>query len=189
MKKLSLNQLNAIYCVYKDLNPRTRIIRCCTCGTPITINSYEDAYQLYGHFIPRSIKPNLINHPDNSHAQCPNCNVYSDNSSIINTNYDRYMIYRYGEGIKERLLAINDVPDKDYYINYYFNKILVLSTIFPELSEIVVESSTGEVRDSFAITQTNAIELQFDTFSKTYKADLDTICKAIGAEYVEYEKL
>ena len=100
----SLSQLASIYCVYKDLSVTTRTVNCCTCGKSIQITSPEDSFSLFGHYIPRSVSRKLKYHPQNTHSQCSSCNL---NTTLnIDNSYTNYMIYRYGENIKNELFTL-----------------------------------------------------------------------------------
>lgn len=186
MKQYSLNQLAAIYTVYKDLSPTTHTINCCTCGKSIEIKQVEDCYNLFGHFIPRSVNKKLIYYPDNAFAQCSNCNVYQNGNAEIDERYKKYMFYRFGNNIVEKLNKVEQ-QTKEYYYELYTNLLLQLIPEFPELADVVIDKSTGEVIYA-QITYNNSIEQQFNTFSKTYKQDLDTICKVICSEFIEYQR-
>lgn len=186
-KKYTLSQLAAIYNVYKDLNPSTRIVNCCTCGKSLTVLSPEDAYCYWGHFIPRSLNRNLIYYPKNSHAQCTQCNLWTL-GNVMYEQYSQYMKYRYGDNIIEELTKV-EKQDDEYYLKFYQQSILNLVYKFPELAEIVINTDTGELKDSNDIfKQENSIEKQFYTFSTTYKQDLDTISKALNSDYIEYSR-
>lgn len=180
----SLSQLASIYCVYKDLSPLTHSITCCTCGKIIHIEQIEDCFNLWGHYIARSVNRNLIYNPINSHAQCINCNVI--NQGMYN-EYKRYMQYRYGENI-ENILLNADIHDNEYYKNFYITELAKLSSVFPELLNIIVDVNTGEILPTQQVFE-NSIENQFYTFSSTYKDDLDTLCKILKVNFIEWERL
>ena len=184
MKQYSLKQLAAIYATYKDLDPNTHIISCCTCGKRIHIEQVEDCYNLWGHYLARSISRKLIYHPQNSHCQCSECNI--QNKGMLQS-YDDYMIYRYGKNIKEKLLN-SENKTEEYYYELYTNLLLELTWQFPELADIIINKLTGEVIYT-QTTYANEIEQQFNTYSKTYKQDLDIICKTIGSEFIEYQRM
>lgn len=184
-KKYSLSQLASIYCVYKDLSV-SHIINCCTCGKSIYIRQVEDCFSLWGHFIPRSHNRNLIYHPKNSHAQCVNCNVYRNDKDTYN-KYENYMIYRYGKDIVSKLLSYNKNYSEEKYLKFYIDELVKLSQIFSELIDIVIDKNTGEILHNFLIE--NSIKKQFYTCSSTYRQDLDTICRTLETEYIEYERL
>lgn len=187
-KDYTLAQLAAIYCVYKDLSPITHNIICCTCGKTLYIEQVEDCFSLWGHYIPRSVSRKLIYHPLNTHAQCSQCNIYG-NKNLVDKRYDEYMIYRYGNNIKEQLLNSKE-KTKEYYKEFYITELLKLISKFPELADVVVEKNTGEVLTNLGIIDTeNRIEQQFFTYSPTYKGDLDTICKTLHVKSIEWERL
>lgn len=187
-KVYTLNQLAAIYNVYKDIDFRTKTVSCCTCGKNIKITQLEDCYNLWGHFVPRSIDRGLIYCPENSHAQCPECNVFINNSHIQN-KYTEYMIFRYGKNYKTLFEAFKQKQlDTQQIKDFYVERLLSLLNEFPELSECIgVDLQTGEVKDT--IYYSNNIENQFNTYSKHYEQDLDTLCKILRTEYIEYNKL
>lgn len=187
MKKYSLSQLAAIYATYKDLNPKTKTVRCCTCGKTIQINCFEDCYKIWGHYIARSLEPKLKYHPNNTFAQCSSCNVFSD-SNEMQEKYDKYMSFRFGSDIKQKL-SESEPQTEEYYKNFYTIELLKLSTTFPELKEIFIDETTGEVVDVTELPEENSIEKQFNTFSPTFKSDLDVLCRALNCEYVEYNRL
>lgn len=181
-KQYTLAQIAAIYTVYKDLSIE-HTVTCCTCGKSIYIANIEDCYSLYGHYIPRSIEPSLKFHPNNTFAQCVRCNMNSDN--VIDTAYDKYMIYRFGKDIKTILLSEKfKYSSNDETKNFYLNELAKLSQKFPELLDVIVNKDTGEISEIFI----NDIEKQWNTFSKTYRQDLDILSKAMGVENVEYER-
>lgn len=185
MKKLTLAQLAAIYAVYKDLDPKTKTVRCCTCGKTIQIDNIEDCFRVWGHYIARSIEPKLIYHPLNSFAQCVSCNIYS-NPKNMQDSYDKFMQYRFGSDIKIKLLQA-EKKDEDYYKGFYITELLKLSSKFPELLDVLVDQNTGEIIENLVIR--NGIEKQFDTFSVTFKSDLDSLCKALNSDFIEYNRL
>lgn len=182
--KYSLAQVNAIYCVYKDLNPNTHTTSCVTCGKSIHIDSFEQCFSLYGHYIARSLEPKLKYHPLNTHCQCANCNMYE--TPTVKKAYDDYMVFRYGENIKNKLLAEEPKTEQEYE-QFYLNELVKLSTKFPELIEVICDSETGEVYN-FEDKLDNNIEQQFKTFSVTYKQDLDELARALGTQPIEYER-
>lgn len=186
--KYSLAQLAAIYTVYKDLDG-TRIARCCTCGKSMRIEQLEDCYNLYGHYLSRSTHPGLKFHPNNTHAQCPVCNLQY--SSIINKKYHEYMVYRYGEDIDNVLMLDEEkgvYGDNDETLNFYILGIIELSQKFPELVDIVVDKTTGEVLDKVELIE-NPIEKQWNSYSVTYRQDLDSLSHMLYTEPIEYERL
>lgn len=185
-EKYSLAQLNAIYCVYKDLNPETRIINCVTCGKSIYIDSPEQCYSLYGHYIPRSVEPKLKYHPWNTNCQCPQCNT--NETQQIKDSYRKYMTYRYGMDVDSKMKA-DAIKTDEEYVNFYIEQLIQLSSIFPELLNIVCDGETGEIKDIATAEVENKIERQFHTFSKTYRQDLDILSKQAGANNIEYERL
>lgn len=182
--KYSLAQLAAIYTAYKDLDPKIRTVNCCTCGKSLYIGSVEDSFIYWGHYVPRSIAPKLKFHPLNTHCQCVKCNMQV--SKDIDEAYDKYMIYRYGENIKETLLHDEDFDEEDYAKNWYFVHIVELSQKFPELEQVVVDTSTGEVLSVVEIE--DKIQEQFETYSRTFKQDLDELTRLLGTEPIEYER-
>lgn len=183
-KCYSLSQLAAIYCVYKDLSPLTHSVRCCTCGKNIIIEAVEDCYNYWGHFISRSVEPKLKYHPLNSHAQCINCNV---NNHGMYVEYKKFMKFRYGEDIEYKLLN-SEIHDRQYYVDFYIEKLLNLSLKFLELQNVVVQQDTGEIISN--VIEDNKIMEQFYTYSKTFKDDLDTVCKTLKSNtFIEYNKL
>lgn len=189
-KNYSLAQLNAIYCVYKDLN-LNHIATCVTCGKSIYIDSFEDCFNLFGHFIPRSVEPKLKYHPKNTHCQCPLCNL--NETEEVKTKYKQYMQYRYGKDIEQELLNYNPKTEQQY-IEYYTEELLKLSAKFPELLDILVDKTTGEVLENIKVdngidTINNNILKQFYIFSVTYRQDLDTLCKILHTKPIEYERL
>lgn len=188
MNKYSLAQVHAIYCVYRDLNPRTKTVNCCTCGKTIYITSFTDCYSVYGHFIDRSVEPKLKYHNLNAYPQCSNCNTNLMNTKEGKQKYLKYILYRYGRDISEELKQ-EEQKTEQYWLEFYKNRLLELISVFPELTDIVVDSNTGEVYDNNIISD-NCIEQQFNTFSKQYKSDLDSLCRALKLdEYVEYNRL
>lgn len=183
--KYTLAQLAAIYTTYKDLDIGTRTVNCCTCGRSIHIENIEDCYNIYGHFIPRSVEPKLKYHPKNTHAQCISCNMQV--SKQIDFAYDRYMKFRYGEKIISELKADDSFANLEYAKQWYVFELIKLSQKFPELSNIVVDETTGELLDVVDIE--DPIQEQWDTYSPTYKQDLDELTKLLGTEPIEYERL
>ena len=107
-------------------------------------------------------------------------------SKSIDEAYDKYMIYRYGENIKEDLLQ-NEGFDEDYIKKWYFDHVVELSQKFPELEQVVVDTSTGELLCIVEIE--DKIQEQFETYSKTFKQDLDKLTSLLGTEPIEYERL
>lgn len=190
-KTYSLAQLNAIYCVYKDLNPETHTINCVTCGKSIYIEEPEQCFNLFGHYIPRSVEPKLKYHPQNTHCQCQNCNL--NETQQVRDRYRAYMIYRYGNDIDD-VLKSSEVKTDDEYIEFYVNELVKLSAVFPELLPVVCDTDTGEVLYNVSMSpddnhKENNIEKQFHTYSISYRQDLDTLSKAAGASNIEYERL
>lgn len=186
-EKYTLSQLAAIYNVYKDLSD-FKTVNCCTCGKSIHINSFEDCYALWGHYIARSQSRKLIYHPLNSHAQCPTCNIYFSDQNTIEQRYDNYMKYRYGNDIKNRLLH-SEEKSEEYYENFYITGLLNLVYKFPELADIVVNTDTGEIKNVKEIlVSQNTVEKQFFTFSLTYKQDLDSLSKVLHSDFIEYSR-
>lgn len=188
MNKYSLAQLNAIYCVYKDLNPETHVATCVTCGKSIFIEEPEQCFNLFGHYIPRSVEPKLRYHPQNTHCQCQACNL--NETQQVRDKYRNYMIYRYGNDV-DRTLKTSDVKTDNEYIDFYVSALMGLSEKFPELLHIICDKSTGEVYDikTEKENKINHIEQQLHTYSITYRQDLDTLSKAVGASNIEYERL
>lgn len=184
--KYTLAQLAAIYCVYKDLDKRTHTVNCCTCGKTLYIEQIEDCYGLYGHYIARSLEPKLKYHPNNTFAQCPNCNMQV--SGNIDIAYDNYIRYRFGENFKQKLLVDDSFKDIEYAKQWYITELIKLSQNFTELSNIILDKETGEIFDNIKDTK-NPIEEQWDTYSVTYRQDLDILTKTLGVEPIEYERL
>lgn len=182
----SLAQLASIYCVYKDLSPLTHNTVCCTCGKTIHISQIEDCYNYWGHFIPRSINKNLIYYPNNSFAQCITCNVYSNGSKNIEEKYSKYMLYRFGKDIFNELKQVKQ-QTQEYYREWYINNLIKLISKFSELSEVVLDTETGEV--NYTPYFNNDIEKQFYTYSRTFRQDLDIICRTLKIKSVEWERL
>lgn len=182
----SLAQLASIYCVYKDLSPLTHNTVCCTCGKTIHIAQIEDCYNYWGHFIPRSINRNLIYYPNNSFAQCVTCNVYNNGNKHIEEQYIKYMQYRFGKEIFDELKQVKQ-QTHEYYKELYINLLIELIPKFSELSEVVLDTKTGEV--DYDLNFNNDIEKQFYTYSQIFRQDLDTICKALKIKPVEWERL
>lgn len=185
--KYSLAQLAAIYCTYKDLDVKTRTVKCCTCGKTIQINSFEDCFNVYGHFIDRSLEPKLKYHPLNAHSQCVSCNIYA-NPLEMQHKYYNYMIYRYGNSIKEDLLNAEEKTEEQYK-EFYVIELIKLSIKFPELTDIVVDKSSGELLYPVDTSIENDIEKQFNTYSPNFKFDLDNLCRVLNSEYIEYQRL
>lgn len=186
--KYTLTQLAAIYCVYKDLT-KQHTINCCTCGKLLYIEQVEDCYAFYGHYLARSIYPKLKLHPKNTHAQCPACNL--NFSTQIDNRYKKYMHYRYGDDIDDILKSEQDVfGDNNKTKNFYLEQLVFLTQKFPELYDVVLDTNTGELLDNYSIAygSRNDIEKQWDTFSKTYKQDLDTLTHTLRTEPIEYER-
>ena len=96
------------------------------------------------------------------------------------------MKYRFGDSIKENLLSV-EAKDEEYYKNFYTVELIKLSNKFPELLDVVVDKNTGEIRNNSLIK--NKIEEQFDTYSPTFKSDLDTLCKCLKTDFIEYNRL
>lgn len=182
--KYSLAQLHAIYCVYRDLDPGTRVVNCCTCGCSLHIEQVEDCYGVYGHFVERSLEPKLKFHPLNAFPQCPNCNMNA--SSSIKTKYEDYMKYRFGSNIKTKLLQDDRFNDFEFAKQWYIRELIEKQQIFPELASVTVDIATGELFDVEEIE--NNIEKQWNTFSKTFKQDLDELVRILGTEPIEYER-
>lgn len=180
MSKYTLAQLAAIYTVYKDLDAGTRTVNCCTCGKSIHIEQIEDCYNYYGHYIARSLNPKLRYNPYNTYAQCVSCNMDVSNKDI-DSAFDDYVVKRYGSDFKTKLQA----DDKDYDIDFYKGELVNLSTTFPELKDVVGMSKETKQQD----TQTsNDIIKQWNTFSNTYKQDLDELTKLMRTDNIEYER-
>lgn len=189
MNKYSLAQLNAIYCVYKDLDPETHVANCVTCGKSIFIDEPEQCFNLFGHYIPRSVEPKLKYHPQNTHCQCQGCNL--NETQQVRDSYRKYMLYRYGNNIDD-ILKNSDKKSEEEYINFYVSELIKLSDKFPELVPIVCDETTGEIYDvdvEKGDTIMNSIEKQFHTCSASYRQDLDILSKATGASNIEYERL
>ena len=185
----TLSQLASIYCIYKDLSPTTHTVNCCTCGKTLYIEQPEDCFNYWGHYINRSISRKLIYHPQNSFAQCINCNVYNNGNKIIEEKYNNYIKYRYGNDFKNKLLA-SEEKTEDYYKTYYINELLKLSQKFPELIKLLADSNTGELICNVNIkTYNNDFEEQFSTFSVSYKSDLDILTKQLNTNPIEWERL
>ena len=101
--------------------------------------------------------------------------------------YDNYMEYRYGSSIKSELLAEPEIS-LDQYKDFYIEELIKLSNKFPELNDIVINKNTGEVYTD--LKESNPIETQFNSYSPTFKSDLDFICKSINSKnYIEWERL
>lgn len=182
-KKYTLSQIAAIYTVYKDLDVGTRTVNCCTCGKSIHIEQIEDCYSYYGHYIARSKEPKLKYHPGNAFAQCVSCNMST--SSDIENKYSDYIIKRFGKDYTDKLLNLSAVDDNVYY-EYYIKKLSELSLTFPELKTVVdINYSLSKSKD---LEELNNIVKQWNTFSSTYKQDLDELVKIIKTENVEYER-
>lgn len=187
IKKYTLLQLAAIYTVYKDLDPITRTVNCCSCGRLIHIDFPEDCFAYYGHFIERSIKRNLILLPENAHAQCVMCNMHT--TEEVRKNYHNYMKYRYGDDIKNKLMNYDKIISDSEWKDFYIKQLLKLSNKFPELiSSVLVNEDTGELIESTDVIE-NSIEKQFNTYSKTYKEDLDRLCKILDTKNIEWERM
>lgn len=187
-KKYTLAQLNAIYCVYKDLNPETHIANCVTCGKSIFIEEPEQCFNLYGHYIPRSIEPKLKYHPLNTHCQCQGCNL--NETQQVRNKYRCYMLYRYGNDIDSKLKSAEKKSEEEY-VDFYVKELIKLSNKFPELLSIVCDEDTGELYDVATDdnSDVNNIEKQFHTYSVSYRQDLDMLSKIAGASNIEYERL
>lgn len=183
--KYSLAQLAAIYTVYKDLDAKTRTVNCCTCGDSLHIEQIEDCYSLYGHWIARSIEPKLKFHPDSTFAQCPWCNMQV--SKTVDDAYDKFIEYRFGKNHKQDLLQDDRFNDLEFAKQWYIQELIKLSQKFPELQIIVLDSNTGEIFDIIEIIE-NPIEEQWNTYSVTYKQDLDELTRILGTEPIEYER-
>lgn len=183
--KYTLAQLAAIYTTYKDLDFNTKTVNCCTCGKSMHINSVEDCFNIWGHYIPRSKEPKLKFHPNNTFSQCPQCNMQF--SQEINKAYDNYIIYRFGKDIKEELQKDSSFADVKYATSFYINKLLELAQQFNELYTVVVNTETGEFFDKVDIIEDPIVE-QWNTFSINYKQDLDTLTKLLNTEPIEYER-
>ena len=183
--KYTLAQLAAIYTVYKDVDYRTKTVNCCTCGKSLHIEQIEDCFPLLGHYIPRSVEPKLKFHPNNIFAQCPFCNMQV--SKVVDDAYDNYICYRFGKEFKLNLLADDSFKDLDKAKQWYINELCKLSQKFEELRTVVLDIDTGEILDDVTSIE-NPIEEQWDTYSLTYKQDLDELTKVLGTEPIEYER-
>ena len=187
-KEYSLSQIAAIYCTYKRLNPGTKIVHCCTCGKSINISSFDDCYNVWGHFIHRSISPYLIYHPLNSNPQCVSCNMQYNED--ISKSYEKYMIYLYGKDIKNKLLDEESeyrFKTNDELFDLYEKLLHNLEGIFPELSNLFYNDKNNDSKCELNY-YSNSLEQQFNTYSKTYKQDLDILTKALATEPIEYER-
>lgn len=184
MNKYSLAQLAAIYTVYKDLDAGTRTVNCCTCGKSIYINQVEDCYNYYGHYIARSIEPKLKYHPFNAYAQCVKCNMQI--SQNIDDAYDKYIIRRYGKNFKQKLLD-EPVRSDEFCLEFYKCELRRLSNKFPELKQ-VIENYDEQDNNQFITENLNDIEKQWNTYSSTYKQDLDELVRVLKTEPIEYER-
>ena len=81
--------------------------------------------------------------------------------------------------------VVSDSEWKDFYIK----QLLKLSNKFPELiSSVLVNEDTGELIEITDVIE-NSIEKQFNTYSKTYKEDLDRLCKILDIRDVEWERM
>ena len=170
-KKYTLSQIAAIYTVYKDLDVGTRTVNCCTCGKSIHIEQIEDCYNYYGHYIARSKEPKLKYHPGNTFAQCVTCNM--DTSYKVEEKYTKYIIKRFGEDYIDRLLSY-PVRDNNFYYRYYLDELHRLSETFPELKNVVNACDKSyNLSKSSDIEELNDIIKQWNTFSRTYKQDLN----------------
>lgn len=189
MNNYTLSQLAAIYCIYKDLSPTTHTVNCCTCGKILHIEQIEDCFNYWGHYINRSISRKLIYHPQNSFAQCVSCNIYNNGNKNIEKNYDNYIKYRYGNNFRSKLLE-SEEKTENYYKTYYINELLKLSQKFPELIGILADNNTGELIHNLDIKiYNNDFEKQFNTFSVSYKSDLDVLTKQLAVKPIEWERL
>lgn len=184
--RYSLAQLAAIYTVYKDIDPGAKNVYCCTCGRALHIESIEDCYSLWGHYLARSIAPKLKYHPDNAFAQCARCNMQC--SGNIDRAYDEYIKRRFGNNHVSKLISESN-RDEEYYKQFYITEIIKLSQRYNELSEIVLDSTTGEIKEDLGVESENNIAQQFDTFSPTFRQDLDILTQAMQTEPIEYERL
>lgn len=190
-KQYSLAQLNAIYCVYKDLNPDTHVATCVTCGKSIYISDVEQCFELYGHYIPRSLEPKLKYHPDNSHCQCKDCNL--NETAEVREAYEQYVCYRYGKNKHQQLKQSSSISDSEW-LKFYIEKLTKLSDTFPELIDVIIANGNNDNVNNGKIIATttsvnNDIAEQFRTYSKTYRQDLDDLSKALQANFIEYERL
>lgn len=183
--KFSLAQLHAIYCVYRDID-FAHNVRCCTCGKSMHIEQVEDCFNLYGHYLSRSQYPHLKYHKDNAFPQCPNCNMSV--SSSIDNKYAEFINYRYGEGFTEKLKQDNSFSDKNKALQFYVVELLELSQRHPELYSALVDANTGEVIEIQNVVE-NPIQEQWETYSPTFRQDLDEITRLLGTENIEYERL
>lgn len=183
----SLAQLHAIYTVYKDLDKNKRTVKCATCGKTLNINSFEDCYNIYGHYIDRSLQPEIKYHYLNAYPQCPSCNT--NTTSDIKNKFDDYIKYRFNVSnineFKKELISDKRFNDYNFAYNFYIKELLNLYKDFPELYEVILDVDTGAIVET---KYESEIEEQWDTFSKSYKQDLDTLVKLLNMENIEYER-
>ena len=179
----TLAQVAAIYCVYKCITPY-HTVSCCTCGRTIEITSFEDCYAVYGHYIARSKAPKIKYHPANAYPQCPSCNMQI--SSSIDNAYDNFINFNFGTSFKEQLMQDDTFNDTEYAKNWYLVELSKLAQKYTELNDIFVDIVTGEFKE--IEVKENSIEEQWQTFSVTFKQDLDTITNFLKSEPIEYER-
>lgn len=186
MNNLSLAQLHAIYTVYRDLDKNKKTVKCSTCGKIIHIESFEDCFNVYGHYIDRSLQPEIKYHYLNAYPQCPLCNTQTTEN--IRKNFDNYISYRFNtnpEQFKHNLIIDKRFNDYTFAYNFYVKELINLYKDFPELSQIIVDINTGAIIEN---NYDSEIEEQWDTFSTSYKQDLDTLTKLLRMENIEYER-
>lgn len=109
-------------------------------------------------------------------------------SGNIDIAYDNYIRYRFGENFKQKLLVDDSFKDIEYAKQWYITELIKLSQNFTELSNVILDKETGEIFDTIKDTK-NPIEEQWDTYSVTYRQDLDILTKTLGVEPIEYERL
>ena len=188
----TIPQLHAIYCVYRDLDPATRTVQCCTCGKVLHIEQVEDCYAYYGHFIARSTEPKLKYSPINAFPQCIQCNVSC--TKTIDDKYKEYIQYRFGD-IDSYISKMYSEADKFVYDeDFYVHELIKLADKFPELIS-VIDQTYVKAKNNSSVEKDNSDEAeksiseQWNTYSNTYKSDLDTLTKILGTEPIEYERL
>lgn len=115
--------------------------------------------------------------------------ISSSSISDVDKQYDDYMMYRYGyTDIKSKLKEDDSFADLDFAKQYYVLELAKLTKQYPELQDIVIDVDTGELLVDNIVIEENPIEKQWNTYSQTYKQDLDSITRVLGVEDIEYER-
>ena len=75
---------------------------CCTCGVR---KPYKEMHA--GHYIPKSLGLWIMFHEENTHAQCPGCNLFKHGNLH---EYALFLEEKYGKRILQELSDIRNLP-------------------------------------------------------------------------------